>query len=187
MMEVIMEIKKFFKEWKWKLRWSSTATSIPHFLAMNMPIRRLRVFFHKMRGTKIGKNVRIAHNVFIEGSRPWLVTIEDGVMIGPGVIIVTHDSSYYTINCEIPYIYGEVKICEGSYIGAGSIILSGVTIGKKSIVAAGSVVTKDVKPNTIVAGVPAKPIGIVEEKIREYKKDLKQLCEIAKKTRYPTK
>jgi len=53
------------------------------------------------------------------------------------------------------------------FIGAGSIILSGIRIGKGAIVGAGSIVTKDVKPNTLVYGNPAKEIGRVDEALKQ--------------------
>ena len=56
------------------------------------------------------------------------------------------------------FVGGGVKIGNDCWIGAGVIILSGVTIGECSVVGAGAVVTKDVEPYTIVAGVPAKKI-----------------------------
>lgn len=63
------------------------------------------------------------------------------------------------------FVWGGVKIKDDVWIGAGAIILSGVTIGECSVIGAGAVVTKDVEPYTVVAGVPArkiKDIKIVE-------------------------
>lgn len=134
---------------------------------MNSPHDFWTIPLYRLRGTNIGNGVGIAQGTFIEESRPDLVTIEDGVNIGPKVIISAHDSSYHCVDPEIPIITKKVLIKRGVYIGAGSIILPGVTIGEYSIVAAGSVVTKDVLPRTIVAGVPAKVIGNVDEKLSE--------------------
>ena len=127
-----------------------------HLLAMYTPLGRVKRVLYRLRGTKIGKKVDIAMGVFIEESFPHLVTIEDCVDIGPNVIIVAHDSSYHCIQPDIPLICKPVVIKRNSYIGAGAIILPGVTVGEYSIVAAGSVVTKDVPPHTVVAGVPAE-------------------------------
>lgn len=137
---------------------SAFLLSFPHFLAMHAPHRKLRAFFYRLRGTKIGKNTFIAPNVFIEEGRPEMVTIEDNVRIGPGVIIAVHDTAYHAIYEEKPVIWNEVKIGKGSYIGAGAIILPGITIGKKAIVAAGAVVTENVPDYTMVAGIPARKI-----------------------------
>ncbi len=138
-------------------------------MAMNSPHDYLSKIFYRMRGTKIGKNVGIAHGVFIEESRPHLVTIEDGVNIGPRAIIVAHDSSYHCINPKIPILAGKVIIRKNAYIGAGAIILPGVTIGERSIVAAGAVVTKDIPPGVIVAGIPARVIKTVNEGLCKFK------------------
>lgn len=150
-----MEILK--KEYR-RIRYSLILKGILHVIAMNLPHDYLSKIFYKMRGTKIGKNVGIAQGVFIEESQPNLVTIEDGVNIGPGAIIVAHDSAYHCIDPNIPILFGKVTIRRNAYIGAGAVILPGVTIGEKAIVAAGAVVTKDVSPGMTVGGVPARVI-----------------------------
>jgi acetyltransferase-like isoleucine patch superfamily enzyme len=134
-----------------------------HFLAMHVPFGRVKRLLYRLRGTRIGKGVDISTGVFIEESFPHMITIEDNVDIGPNVIIAAHDSSYHCIQPDIPLICKEVIIKRNAYIGAGAIILPGVTIGEYSIVAAGAVVTKDVPPRSVVAGVPAKVIGTVDE------------------------
>jgi acetyltransferase-like isoleucine patch superfamily enzyme len=152
-----------------RVRYSKTVLGILHVLAMNAPHDKLSKLFYRLRGTKIGKNVYIDKGVFIEGWRPYLVTIKDNVEIGPKAIIVAIDSSYNTISQrDIPILYGEVTIERNAYIGAGAIILPGVTVGEYSIVAAGAVVTSDVPPRTIVAGMPAKVIKIIEEGISQF-------------------
>ena len=143
--------------------------SILHALAMTAPHDSLSKIFYRLRGIEIGQNVGIAQGVFIEEARPYLVTIEDNVNIGPGVVIVAHDSSYHCVKSEIPILAGEVTIKRNAYIGAGAIILPGITIGEYSIVAAGAVVTKDVSPRTIVAGIPAKVISGVDERLLKFK------------------
>ena len=146
-----------------RIRYSLLVKGFLHVLAMNVPNDRIRNTLYRWRGTKIGTNVGIGHGVFIEESRPNLVEIEDGVNIGPRAVIVAHDSSYHCINPEVPILVGRVRIRKNGYIGAKAIILPGVTIGEGAIVAAGAVVTKDVAPGVIVAGVPAKVMTTVEE------------------------
>ena len=153
-----------------RIRYSKTLLGILHILAMNMPHDKLSVIFYRLRGTKIGRNVYIDKGVFIEGWRPYLVTIKDNVEIGPKVIIVAIDSSYNAVSRgDIPILYGGVTIERNAYIGARAIILPGVTVGEYSIVAAGAVVTNDVPPRTVVAGVPAKVIKTVEEGLSQFK------------------
>ena len=152
-----------------KVRYSKTVLGLIHVLAMNAPHEKLSKLFYRLRGTKIGKSVYIDKGVFIEGWRPYLVTIKDNVEIGPKAIIVAIDSSYNTISQrDIPILYGEVTIERNAYIGAGAIILLGVTVGEYSIVAAGAVVTRDVPPRTVVAGVPAKVIKTIEEGLSQF-------------------
>jgi maltose O-acetyltransferase len=61
-----------------------------------------------------------------------------------------------------------VKIEDGVWIGAGSIILGGVTVGRKSVIAAGSVVNKNIPPSVIAAGVPCRPIKRWNELTRQW-------------------
>ena len=135
---------------------------ISHLLAMNIPFGRIKRALYRMRGSKIADKVDIASGVFIEESYPEFVEIEENVDIGPNVIIVAHDTSYHCVQPDIPMLKKRVVIKRNAYIGAGATILPGVTIGEYSIVAAGSVVTKDVSPHTVVAGVPARVIKTVE-------------------------
>lgn len=156
------------------LRYSKTILGFLHVLAMNAPHDKLSIMLHRLRGTKIGKNVYIDKGVYIEGWRPYLVTINDNVEIGPKTIIVAIDSSYNTTSQkDIPIRYGEVIIKNNAYIGAGAIILPGVTIGEYSIVAAGALVNRDVPPRTVVAGVPARVIKTIDEGLGRFK-DLKK-------------
>ena len=111
--------------------------------------------------TDFGKNITVGKNVFINHCCEFMdrggITIEDNVFIGPKVNLVT-------INHKIDPSERHVTMCQPIHIGkrvwlgVGATVLPGVTIGENSIVSAGAVVTKDVPPNTIVAGVPAKVI-----------------------------
>jgi acetyltransferase-like isoleucine patch superfamily enzyme len=85
--------------------------------------------------------------------------IEDYVGIGPGTKIL--GSMHKGVPTDIPVIQTDlmikpIRICRGCDIGVNAVILPGITIGEGAIVGAGAVVTKDVKPKTVVAGVPAK-------------------------------
>jgi len=92
---------------------------------------------------KIGKGVFVNHSLTCMAAGG--ITIDDGVMIGPNVRI-----NRMVLRCK------PVHIGRNAWIGVGAIILPGVTIGDNAVVAAGAVVTKDVAPNTIVGGNPAK-------------------------------
>ncbi|MTB50035.1 DapH/DapD/GlmU-related protein [Lewinella sp. W8] len=111
--------------------------------------------------TNIGINISLGKRVFINHACSFLdlggITIEDDVMIGPRVNITTenHGVEVATRKSMIP---GAVVIKKNAWIGAGATILPGVTVGENSVVAAGAVVNRDVPPNTVVAGVPAREI-----------------------------
>lgn len=100
---------------------------------------------------KIGKGVFVNHSLTCMAAGG--ITIDDGVMIGPNVRIVTDNHDFdnrMVLRCK------PVHIGRNAWIGVGAIILPGVTIGENAVVAAGAVVTKDVEANTIVGGNPAK-------------------------------
>lgn len=111
--------------------------------------------------TDWGKFISIGKNVFINTSCMFMdrggITIEDKVLIGPKVNLITENHP------EDPklrrYVYAKpIHIKKGAWIGVGATVLPGVTIGENAIVAAKAVVTKDVPDNTIVGGIPAKVI-----------------------------
>lgn len=120
------------------------------------PWKKFRVFFHRIKGVKIGKNVEIGYMVLIDNRRPELVTIEDKATITTMSVVITHDfSKRWTEGKEI---IGEVLIKEGAFIGMNSTILPGITIGKNCIIGSGSVVTRDTEDDSVYVGVPAKRI-----------------------------
>jgi acetyltransferase-like isoleucine patch superfamily enzyme len=120
------------------------------------PWKKARVFFHRMRGVNIGKNVEIGYMVLLDNRRPELITIEDKVFITAMSIVLTHDLSQKNINGK--EIVGEVIIREGAFIGMNSIILPGVTIGKKCIIGAGTVISKNTEDNSVYIGAQARQI-----------------------------
>ena len=133
-------------------------------------------FCHVQTGAKIGKhcslgqNVNVANNVIIgndvkiqnnvsvyEG-----VEIEDGVFCGPSCVF-TNDLTPRARYPKGRENYKKTLVKEGASIGANATIVCGHTVGKFAMVAAGAVVTKDVPDYALVAGVPAKVIGKVDE------------------------
>jgi UDP-2-acetamido-3-amino-2,3-dideoxy-glucuronate N-acetyltransferase len=118
---------------------------------------RVGAFVEVQKGVKIGRRCKISSHSFVcEG-----VTIEDRVFIGHGVMF-TNDKLPRATNedgspqSEADWAVVPTLIKEGASIGSNVTIIAGVTIGENAIIGAGSVVTRDVEPNTIVAGVPAK-------------------------------
>ncbi len=115
------------------------------------------------KGLKIGKECFLGDETLIDLYDK--VILGDQVTIAQRVTILTHMNVGYAdhpLQKEFPKISKPVMFKNGCVVGAASTILPGVTIGEKSFVAAGSVVTKDVPPLTLVAGVPA-------HKVREIK------------------
>ena len=88
------------------------------------------------------------------------VLIEDNVLIGPGVKILSEGHPLHPEDRQT-LVPGKIHIKQNAWIGAGSIILPGVTIGENAVVAAGAVVTRDVPASTAAAGVPAKTIKTI--------------------------
>jgi acetyltransferase-like isoleucine patch superfamily enzyme len=131
----------------------------------------------------LGSNIYIGHNTILKGyynsvmeigSNTWIgqgcffhsagnIFIGEVVGIGPMVRILTSyhaedDNSSDLPIMQYPLEFQPVRIEDGADVGVGSIIMPGVVVGKNSIVGAGSVVTRDVLPYSVVAGVPAKLI-----------------------------
>ena len=108
-----------------------------------------------------GKNLKIGKNVFINFDCTFLdlggITIEDDVLIGPKVSLLTENHPLDPQERK-GLICKPILIKKNAWIGANVTILPGVTIGENAVVAAGAVVVKDVADNSIVGGVPAKVI-----------------------------
>lgn len=120
---------------------------------------KIGTFVEIQKNATIGKNCKISSHTFIcEG-----VHIGDGVFVGHNVTFINDkipravnpDGSLQT---EADWKLEETFVKNGASIGSSATILCGVTIGENAIVGAGAVVTKDVPPNSVVAGVPAKVI-----------------------------
>jgi len=120
---------------------------------------KIGAFVEVQKNAKIGKNVKVSSHTFIcEG-----VTIEDDVFVGHNVSFINDKYPRSTasdghLQTEADWKVVPTLVKRGASIGTSSTILCGVTIGENAIVGAGSVVTKDVAPNTVVAGVPARVI-----------------------------
>jgi acetyltransferase-like isoleucine patch superfamily enzyme len=126
---------------------------------------KVGAFVEVQKNARIGSRCKISSHTFVcEG-----VTIEDCVFIGHGVMFI-NDSYPRAANpdgalqTEADWKVEKTLVKKGASIGSGSTILSKVTIGENAIVGAGSVVTKDVPANVIVAGNPARFLRKVDQK-----------------------
>jgi acetyltransferase-like isoleucine patch superfamily enzyme len=120
---------------------------------------KIGTFVEIQKNAIIGKNCKISSHTFIcEG-----VHIEDNVFIGHNVTFINDKHPRATnldgsLQSEVDWKVVETFIKKGASVGSSSTIMCGITIGENSIIGAGAVVTKDVPPNSIAAGVPAKVI-----------------------------
>ena len=118
---------------------------------------KIGAFVEVQKNATIGRCCKISSHTFIcEG-----VTIEDNVFVGHGVVFINDSYPRATtgdgqLQTEQDWVLEPTLVKRGASIGSGSTILSRITIGENAIVGAGSVVTKDVSANTIVAGNPAR-------------------------------
>ena len=134
----------------------------------------------RWRGATVGVRPKVWRDVWIDDYRK--LVIGSDVSIGKSAMLLTHGG--VTIGDEVMFAHGTqiisaghripgagstmrfsglevtpITIEDGAWIGAGAIVLPGVHVGRGAVVAAGAVVTRDVEPGTIVAGVPGEPIG----------------------------
>lgn len=123
-------------------------------------IKSWRTVIHRWRGVKIGKGVYIGHEVIFDRVFTDQISIGDHTSVGDRTIISAHANipSDTILKKIYPRQVMPTKIGKGVWIMPGVIIAPGVTIGDESVIATGSVVTKDVPPRTLVAGVPAKVV-----------------------------
>ncbi len=121
---------------------------------------KIGAFVEIQKNASVGRRCKISSHTFVcEG-----VTIEDNVFVGHGVTFINDSYPRATapdggLQTEKDWKVEKTLVKSGASIGSGSTILSKVVIGENAIVGAGSVVTRDVPPNTIVAGNPAKDLA----------------------------
>ena len=124
---------------------------------------KIGAFVEIQKNAQVGKRCKISTHTFIcEG-----VTIEDNVFVGHGVMFINDSYPRATtpdglLQTEKHWHVERTLVKKGASIGSGATILANVVIGENAIVAAGAVVTKDVLPNSIVAGTPARFLRCVE-------------------------
>jgi acetyltransferase-like isoleucine patch superfamily enzyme len=117
--------------------------------------------------TACGVDITVGRNVFVNQNCTFYdlggLDIADDVMIGPNVSLITTGHPIEPSQRRAGVTANPIVIEKNVWIGAGATIIGGVTVGENSVVAAGSVVTKDVPPNTLVGGNPARVIRSIAE------------------------
>ncbi len=116
--------------------------------------------------TDCGRNIRVGRNVFINQNCTLYdlagIAIGDDVMIGPNVSLITSGHAIEPAQRRTYLVGKPIVIGNNVWIAAGVTIIGGVTIGENSVIAAGSVVTRDVPPNALAGGNPARVIRQLE-------------------------
>lgn len=121
-------------------------------------------FVEIQKGARIGASCKISSHTFIcEG-----VTIGDRVCVGHSVTFINDKYPRATtrdgrLKTDVDWVCETIQVHQGASIGSGAVLLGGITIGENAIVGAGSVVTKDVMKNTIVAGNPARILQQIKD------------------------
>ena len=145
------------------------------------PISSLKVFLLRLFGAKIGKGVNLKPGINIKypwlleignfvwvGENVWIdnlakVTIENNVCISQGAMLLCGNHNYKKSTFDL--IIGEIKLKEGSWVGAKSIVCPGITLNSHAVLSVNSVATNDLEAYTINQGNPA--VKIKERKIEE--------------------
>jgi len=126
---------------------------------------QISTFVEIQKGSKIGKNCKISSHTFIcEG-----VTIEDRVFVGHNVTFINDifpraTDSAGKLQTEKDWVCVPTYVKQGASIGSSATILCGITIGENAMIGAGSVVTRSIPANTVVAGNPAKILKRINQK-----------------------
>lgn len=174
-----MKIKNHIRGILYGIKWNLSTSIIP-----SIPSQTIRNWGLRKMGVKMSRNVKFYSGFSIRN--PKSLIIEDGVSIGPKVLldarcgltikrnaVIAYDAIIWTLNHD----YNDVNFCgKGAPVEVGafawvcsrSIIMPGIKIGEGAIIASGAIVTHDVPPYSIVAGIPAKIIGKREHNIYKY-------------------
>jgi transferase family hexapeptide repeat protein len=124
------------------------------------------VAFARRIGVTVGRDailIAVSRKTF--GSEPYLIALGDRVAVAADVRFVTHDGGTLVLRHKHPSIdrVGRIVVHDNVVLGLGAILLPGVEIGPNAVVGAGSVVTRSVPPDTVVAGVPARILMTMAE------------------------
>lgn len=133
-------------------------------LARHTPYYKLRAIFLRASGVTVGDYTYIAPEVFfVDDLKGGLIEVGNYASIAPlAVLVASSHPNFSPVRKLVGSKRAKVVIEDGAWIGSHAVVLPGVRIGKCSVVGAGAIVTKNVPPYTVVAGVPAKVVRKLE-------------------------
>ena len=137
------------------------------------PDTRVWAFAHVMPGARVGAGCNICDHTYIEGGVVVgdRVTIKSGVYLWEGMVVeddvflgpqATFTNDRFPRGRQEDWTCERILVKKGATVGAGAVVLPGVTIGERAMVGAGAVVAKDVEPDTVVVGNPARVVRRLE-------------------------
>ncbi len=128
--------------------------------------------FNGHKNIYLGSNIYLVDSLINAGDKEGKVTIDDYVFFGHGVKVLArgHDYTLVDVQRQIQITEKPIHIKKGAWISSGSIVLGGVIIGENAVIGAGSVVTKNVPNNAIVAGNPARIIKYIDRNLSLFEK-----------------
>jgi len=131
--------------------------------------RKIRPILWRWMGVKVGKNVFIGYDVWMDYNNAHLIELQQGAHITNRCILLCHKrnlDNYYVgdDSTKLPYKIQKIVVGKNVMVGMGTTIMPGVTIGEGSIIAANSLVTKNIPAWTIAAGNPAKVIKEIQRR-----------------------
>jgi acetyltransferase-like isoleucine patch superfamily enzyme len=131
-------------------------------LASSVPVPSWRAKMHRMRGVNLGKNVYVGYDVVFDRLHPEMITVGEYAEIGDRCILSAHSRGSLTTRQAYPRSIEPIIIGRGACVNPGCIITQGVEIGENSIIGIGSVVTRDISPNCLALGYPARVVKKLE-------------------------
>ena len=145
--------KKINRHVSWWRKFNATFWMFPAWFA---PHYKLRIFFHRLRGVKIGKNCFIGYYCWLDNVHPECITLDDYVSIGANSVVLSHDDYCSVAANEYESNLKPVHFERYASIGIGTFVMPGVTLHENAVVGAYSFVNRDVPPNTLCV-MPRRP------------------------------
>jgi len=138
--------------WRIKNPLRVVANFIIIYACRRLPSLRVKNVFYRLTGMKVGSDVAFGLDAVVDVFYPELIEIRDNAIVGYGVTILAHEFLQDEVRV------GRVVVGKNAVIGANTTILPGVEIGDNAVVSAASLVNRDIPPNVLAGGVPARKL-----------------------------